>query len=118
VESPDGESIFYVAESGGSIWQIPKEGGRETEVVSCVHPTAYGFAATTEGIYYRDCSPLSKQHIRLFSFATRGSRPVAQANELPFGTSLTVSPDEKYLLFDQAAKMDMDLILLENFRIN
>jgi Tol biopolymer transport system component len=117
VESPDQKSIFYVAESGGAIWQISKEGGKETEVVSCVHPTAYGFAVTKEGIYYRDCSESTKQYIRLFSLATRKSRPVAEANELPYGTSLSVSPDGQYLLFDQAAKTDSDLILLKNFRV-
>jgi Tol biopolymer transport system component len=117
VESPDQNSIFYVAESGGAIWQVPKNGGRETEVVSCVHQTAYGFELTTEGIYFRDCSESSKQYIRFFNFATRQSRPVAEANELPFGSTLSVSPDGKYLLFDQAAKMDTDLILLENFRL-
>jgi Tol biopolymer transport system component len=115
VESSDGKSIFYVAESGGSIWRVPKEGGQETEVVSCVHQTAYGFALTAEGIYYRDCSESKKQYIRFFNPATRQSRPVAEANAPPFGTALSVSPDGKYLLFDQAGNNDMDLILLEDF---
>jgi Tol biopolymer transport system component/DNA-binding winged helix-turn-helix (wHTH) protein len=118
LESPDGKWIYYVAESGGTIRQVPTDGGKETDVVSCVHPTAYGFAVTEQGIYYRDCSESAKQHIRLFRFATRRSRLIAEANEMPFGTSLTVSPDEKHLLFDQATPMDADLILLENFRIN
>jgi Tol biopolymer transport system component len=116
-ESPDRQSIFYVAESGGAIWQVPKDGGKETEVVSCVHQTAYGFAVTREGIYYRGCSESTKQYIRFFSLATWQSRPVAEANEVPFGTSLSVSPDGQYLLFDQAAKTDADLILLKNFRV-
>lgn len=117
VESLDGKSVFYVAESGGAIWQVPVGGGKETEVVSCVHPTAYGFALTAEGIYFRDCSESGKQYIRLYSLTTGQSRPVAEANEAPFGASLSVSPDGNYLLFDQAAKMDVDLSLLENFRV-
>lgn len=117
VESPDRLSIFYVAESGGAIWQVPKDGGKETELVSCVHQTAYGFAVTTDGIYYRDCSESAKQHIQFFSLATRQSRPVTKASELPFGTSLSVSPDGQYLLFDQAARTDTDLVLVKNFRV-
>jgi Tol biopolymer transport system component len=117
VESPDGKSIFYVAESGGAIWRVPKDGGQETEVVSCVHQTAYGFALTANGIYYRDCSESKKQYIRFFNLTTRQSRPVAEASAPPFGTSLSVSPDGKYLLFDQAGNIDTDLILLEEFRV-
>ena len=113
VESPEGGTIYYVAESGGAIWKVPAAGGTETKVVSCVHDTAYGFAVTIEGIYYRDCSGESKQHIQFHDIKTGQNRPVSEATDLPFGTSLSVSPDRKYIVFDQAASIEMDLMLAE-----
>jgi hypothetical protein len=40
-----------------------------------------------------------------------------EAAHLPFGAALSVSPDEQYLLFDQATKIEMDLMLIPNFRL-
>ena len=113
VESPEGGTIYYVAESGGAIWKVPAAGGTETKVVSCVHDTAYGFAVTSEGIYYRDCSGQSKQYIQFHDLKTGQNRPVSDAIDLPFGTSVSVSPDRKYIVFDQAASIEMDVMLAE-----
>jgi hypothetical protein len=73
-----------------------------------------GFAVTAEGIYYP--APLRSENqrfIRFFRFSTQGSRPVAVAAN-PSG--MTVSPDSKYVVFDQSDTLGSDLMLVKNFR--
>ena len=70
-----------------------------------------------EGIYY-GAPPHSgeKRFIQFFNFATGESRPVVVAKR-PFHVGMSVSPDSRYILFDQYDESSSDLMMLENFRI-
>jgi serine/threonine protein kinase len=57
--------------------------------------------------------------LQFFDFATRRTTPLATL-EGPRGTfqitSLTVSPDERFVLYTQRDQLEFDLMLVENFR--
>jgi len=113
-ESTDGKTVYYVAEQGGAIWKVRASGGQEIEVVRTVHPTAYGFAVTAEGLYFRNGAYDGTQYVLFFSFATGRTRPVVELVDLPFGAALSISPDGKQLLIDQAARPEIDLMLIRH----
>jgi Tol biopolymer transport system component len=114
--SHDGRTIFYVRQQDpGEIWSIPAEGGEPSRVIGPTHLFPVGFTATAKGIYY-GAAPHEgdTRFIRFFSFATGRSAPVVLANH-PFHSGMTVSPDGRYLLFDQYDESKSDLMLVENF---
>jgi hypothetical protein len=95
---------------------VPVSGGIETEVAAPVCPE-FGFALTGEGLYFpAPASSGGACEFRLLSFATGQSRPVTQKTALPLGRTVNVSPDGKYLLFEQSEKTGMDLMLVKEFR--
>ena len=116
IESPDGNTVFHFARDGSGIWSLPVTGGPSTKVVGPVHPYPSGFAVTAEGIYYAAPPHSGEQRfIRFFRFSTRQSRPVAVASHA-FYLGMSVSPDSRYVLFDQIDESESDLMLVENFR--
>jgi Tol biopolymer transport system component len=118
IESPDGKTIFYhVLRDPGEIWSVPSHGGQSVRVTGPTQSFPVGFDVTAEGIYY-GAPPHSGEHrfIRFFSFSTGQSRPLAMAKG-PFHVGMSVSPDSRYLLFDEYDESGSDLMLVENFRL-
>jgi Tol biopolymer transport system component/DNA-binding winged helix-turn-helix (wHTH) protein len=117
-ESPDGKTLFYhVLQDPGEIWSVPVQGGRSVKVIGPTQPYPVGFAVTSEGIYYGALPHSGEQrYIRFFNFRTGQSRPVVLANR-QFHVGMSVSPDSKYILFDQYDESGSDLMLVENFRL-
>jgi hypothetical protein len=72
---------------------------------------------TSDGIYY-GAPPHAGQErfIRFYSFARRRSTPVVLAKH-PFHSGMSVSPDSRYILFDQYDEEGSDLMLVENFQL-
>jgi len=116
LESPDGKSVFYIALNDGGIGSVPAGGGESVKVAGPTHDYPFGFAVTAEGLYY-PAPPHSGEHsfIRFFSFSTGKSRPVAVGSHA-FYLGMSVSPDSKYVIFDQLDETSSDLMLIENFR--
>jgi tricorn protease-like protein len=118
VESPDGKLVYSASASKRAIWQVPAAGGAETQVVAPVHPSLLGFEVTKEGIYYPGPPhSVDRCYIRFFSFSTGQDRPVVLIGDSPFGFVVSVSPDERFLLFHKTEKPGMDLMLVEDFRL-
>jgi Tol biopolymer transport system component len=119
-ESPDGRTVYYVkGRSEPGLWQVSTEGGEETRVFEAnVDPG--NWAAVARGIYFLTRQPSQTPYtLEFFDFATR---QVTQITTLE-GTKgtflisgLTVSPDERWVLYAQRDKLDYDLMLVENFR--
>lgn len=119
VESADGQMLYYRSSSEANamaIWRVPVEGGQPVEVVGPAHAWPFGFTVTPDGVYY-PAPPHSgeSRFIRFLSFATGENRPVAVAS-YPFRYGMSVSPDSKYILFDQLDEIRSDLMLVEDFR--
>jgi Tol biopolymer transport system component len=109
-ESKDGKAIYYAKseEFLSSLWKVPVEGGEEELVLESVFNTA--FALTQNGIYF-----ISQPGLSYFRFSTGTSKRLLAIQR---GThiGLTVSPDEKWLLYPQVDQDGSDLVLVENFR--
>lgn len=115
-ESADGKKVYYhVLRDPGEIWSIPVEGGEAVKVAGPTQRFPVGFAVTTEGVYYGAPPHADDQRfVRFFNFSTGQDRPVAIANR-PFHSGMSVSPDSRYILFDQYDESGSDLMMVENF---
>jgi Tol biopolymer transport system component len=120
--SPDGKVIYFTRTSSGlgkGLWSIPVEGGAPVQVADFGVTSLWSVAGAN---LYWAAVPRAGQpgHISVLNPATGESRKlIALSPEFPVssgGTSLTVSPDEKSVLFVRYDREDADLMLVENFR--
>ena len=103
------------------IWRVPLAGGDESEVVK--GPVGWeDWALGRRGLYYATVrhlvvSPPAGVHDPVPGLQLR---PYDAALSKDAGTtthrSLTVSPDEKWILFGEAPGWQSELMLMENFR--
>jgi eukaryotic-like serine/threonine-protein kinase len=120
VESPDGRRVYYVkGRVGSDLWQVGAEGGEETRVVEAKIDER-NWAVEAHGIYFLTLHrEVSAYALEFYDFATRQTTQITTI-EGPRSTflisGLTVSPDERWILYAQRDKIDFDLMLIENFR--
>jgi hypothetical protein len=118
-ESADGHTVYYLRGQGESgLWQVSTEGGEEMQVFK-VRVDPWNWAAVTRGIYFLTVQGASHYALEFFDFATRQTTQVTileRPNPTSFISALTVSPDERWVLYAQRDKIDFDLMLVENFR--
>ena len=115
-ESPDGKAVFYhLLREPGEIWRIPVQGGEPVRIAGPTQRFPVGYTVTAEGIYYGAPPHAGDQRfIRFFSFSTGQDNPVVTAKR-PFHSGMSVSPDSRYILFDQYDESGSDLMMVENF---
>ena len=65
-----------------------------------------------DGIYFGPANPFG--NVSFFDFATRHIHSVFEAEQAPFG--LSVSPDGRYMLYSQNGEIRSDIMLVEHFR--
>jgi dipeptidyl aminopeptidase/acylaminoacyl peptidase len=117
VESEDSRYLYFSKTGLSGIWRVPLAGGDESEVVK--GPVGWqNWALVRRGLYYatlpdRGRPEYTLQYLNLGSGRTTPlyvkSAPLAHQ-------SLTVSPDEKWMLFGEAPGQESELMLMENFR--
>jgi Tol biopolymer transport system component len=125
-ESPDGESIYYLAGLDGpsTLWRLPRVGGAPAKVLADVFLA--NFTVLTQGVYYIDRPsgqggthyvdlPTGETRLRYFDLATRRSATVAR-NLGTVDIPLTVSPDGRTILYSRLDSSVNDLMLVANFR--
>jgi Tol biopolymer transport system component len=114
-ESFDGKTLYFIPlGQGKGIWKIPVQGGEATQVVTePINDLAYAVGA--EGIFYSP-APDSNQRgsIRFFNFSTGQSRAVVVMDH-PASLPMSLSPDQRFLLFAPSDRIGIDLMLIENF---
>jgi len=122
VESMDGKYFYYVVTaSGGGIWKVPVDGGDETLVLPVNLRWWTNWALGDEGIYFLDFTGEGnprKMLLKLFRFDTRQTTQIA-ALEQPVRhalVQLSLSPDARWLVYDQLDRSESDLMLIDNFR--
>jgi Tol biopolymer transport system component/DNA-binding winged helix-turn-helix (wHTH) protein len=114
-ESPDGKSIFYMTLDFTRIESVPVGGGPPSKIAGPLHGYPSAFDVTAEGIYYEAPPHAADQRfVRFFSFATAQSTPVAVTNR-QFVFGMSISPDGRYVLFDQIDESGSDLMLVRGF---
>ena len=115
LEGPDG-NVYYLSLDNDRIDSVGAGGGASSKIVAPLHRYPCGFDVSSRGVYY-EAPPHSgdSRFIRFLSFTSGEDRPVAVA-KYAFSLGLSVSPDEKYILFDQFDEFDRDLMLISDFR--
>jgi dipeptidyl aminopeptidase/acylaminoacyl peptidase len=120
-ESRDGRYLYYSpSQTPGAVWRVPVRGSEETRIVP--GPTAWSeWALGRTGIYYttmRQALPgrRSEYTIRFHDLAS-GKTTTLLHEEGPFVRFwLTVSPDERWMLYMNSPMPQAELMLMENFR--
>jgi Tol biopolymer transport system component len=115
-ESFDQTSIFFTKYNDG-LWRIPVSGGEEKQVFEdIVAGGGLEYTPAPTGIYFiRRTRAGSQEDLAFFSFATGQIRSLAEIRR-PTGYGLTVSPDDRTVLYTQIDHASSDLMLVENFR--
>jgi hypothetical protein len=119
LESRDGKTVYYCHDAPEKgIWKVPAGGGKAAQVAGPYFPRLCGLAVTAEGLYYTAAPDFRKQHsIRFVSFSTGESRPVV-VSDGPLGAlALSVSPDQRFVIYAQRDRAGRDLMLIENFTV-
>jgi len=113
LESLDGKTLYFGKEGGaGSIWKMPVAGGPEQQIADSLFRT--NFAVTTRGLYYMTSPDFSRKcSLRFYNFATGATTTILPIGIGEFG--LDVSPDGRYLAYDQLDNPGSVLMLIENF---
>ena len=93
---------------------MPVAGGEAMRVTGPVTDVPE-FVVTAEGIYYAAALESHNQTlIRFLSFSTEKTRTVV-VTDRQFGRGLSLSPDQRFLVFTQHDQTGRDLMLIENF---
>ena len=112
-ESVDGNTLFYVNDE--KLWKMPASGGKE-ELVIDEPMDDYNFAISATGVYFIPAFGTKlRESIRCFRFATGKAEQLMPLNKSP-GLGLSVSPDERWLLWSQFDQEGSDIMLIDNFR--
>ena len=114
-ESPDGAWLYFTRDGSTrtALMKIPSAGGPETQVVDDVWLRA--FAPATHGVYYIRKDGAKTAAIRFLNEQSGVARQV-QALTKPLWSSLSISPDEQFVLWTQADQYGSDLLMIQNFR--
>jgi Tol biopolymer transport system component len=119
-ESEDGRYLYYAKASTSGIWRVTLAGGDESEVVA--GPVAWqDWALGRQGLYYaqtryRVPHRRSELAIQYLDFSSGRTTTLFRKEGAAAYLSMTVSPDEKWILFGEVPAWQSELMLLENFR--
>ena len=116
IASPDGKWIYFSRGPAG-IWRVPVDGGEETKLLDVRLNHSYSFRLSATGIYFaaaRD-SVSKKVPLKLYRFADGKTVELGHFDK-SISFDLSVSPDERWLLYAQLDSSVDDLMLVENFR--
>ena len=110
-ESVDGKDLYYTKEQG--LWKKPVPGGDERRVAASLVES--NFAPAKRGIYFLENTASSETTVRVqfLDFATQTVRTLTTVPG-PVGLEISVSPDERWMLFQRDDREGSELMLVEN----
>jgi len=111
-ESPDGRFVFFPRDK--AIRRVPVAGGDEEKVVQAEQAIFNGWDVYDRGLCYFDARPDGTRVLRVYEFASGRARDLAEIAKDNGG--LAVSPDGRWVVYDQQDAYGSDLVLVENFR--
>ena len=119
-ESPDGRFLYFTKTwdylgpaSVNEIWRMPVDGGEETLVVTGIK-SYRTFVVGRRGVYYAH-GESGRDSIRVHDLSTGRSQVVLELSK-PIAPGLSLSPDERSLLYSQVDDEGSELMLVDNFR--
>src|SRR5918993_777886 len=117
---PDGRFLYFTRTwdylgpaSVNEIWRMPVDGGEETLVVTGIK-SYRTFVVGRRGVYYAH-GESGRDSIRVHDLTTGRSHVVLELSK-PIAPGLSLSPDERYLLYSQVDDEGSELMLVDNFR--
>jgi Tol biopolymer transport system component len=117
VDSTDGKLIYYTSQTPtGVLSQVPAAGGEESATVSAdILSLAANLTVTPRGIYYL-YSPMPERWVDIWMspFGNRTPLRVGRISNRNMGNGISVSPDNRYLLFSALDTASGDLYLAYN----
>ena len=116
IESGDG-FLYYAKEarSPSSIWRVPVNGGAEVHVVDGLS-YSINFAVGERGLYFVAVGDTGdKPSVDFFDFAT-GKRSTLVRLDKPFWFGMTLSPDERSLVFSLVDSAGSNVMLVDRFQ--
>jgi Tol biopolymer transport system component len=116
--SADGRDIYYTKYRARGIFRAPVGGGEEVLVLDFKENDSWGdWALARDGIYFLDRSDLPRAGVRFFDFATRAVRRVVALERDPGpDPGLSLTPDDRWLVFSRNDLLNHDLMLVEHYR--
>jgi Tol biopolymer transport system component/DNA-binding winged helix-turn-helix (wHTH) protein len=116
IESGDG-FLYYAKrpESPSSIWRVPVDGGAEVAVVDGLS-YSINFAVTARGLYFVAINGTPDHPSVDFLDFRSGQRSTLVRLDKPFWFGLTLSPNERSLVFSVVDNAGSNLMLVEGFR--
>jgi Tol biopolymer transport system component len=117
IESRDGKTLYYCHElPEKGVWKIPAQGGMAERVTGALSEENCGLAVTDEGIYYAAALDSRNRHsIQFFSFSTGQTHDVVVSVRRVGRLGLSVSPDQRFVLFVQQDQSGSDLMMIKDF---
>jgi Tol biopolymer transport system component len=114
-ESPDGHYLYFSKYGGPELWRVALDSGREERVEQVALSNDTAWDVTSAGIWYiGTAGPRSVQALNLLLFSTGAVKPITSIPAaVDFG--LSVSPDERSVLYSQSYRPTSDLMLVEQF---
>jgi eukaryotic-like serine/threonine-protein kinase len=111
-ESPDGKWLYFSGEgTNSSLRKMPAGGGDETQVLPSI--TCWNFAVMDDGVYFVTRTG-QRFAIEFIDFETGRTEVIAPVGEGYFG--LSVSPDRKWILYDQTLPRSSELVLADGLK--
>jgi len=112
-ESPDGKWLYFAGEGAdSSLRKMPVGGGEETQVLPSI--ASWNFAVMDDGVYFVTGTGGHRFAIEFLKFATGKAEVLAPIGFGYFGFS--VSPDRKWMLYEQTIPSNSELVLAEGFQ--
>jgi Tol biopolymer transport system component len=112
-ESLNGRMLYYTKTyPKSSLWGMPVGGGQEIELVKSID--WFGFAPAKKAIYFEQLNNDGSTSVQFLNLATGKVGTIITVHRLLWG-GLSISPDERYLLYSQFDQRGSDLMLIENF---
>jgi Tol biopolymer transport system component/DNA-binding winged helix-turn-helix (wHTH) protein len=117
-ESSDGQRLYYTnLGARNQIWSVQVDGQDEHPLENLPEFSWPAWDVGRRGIYYFDALH-PDGFIHFYDFAAKRSRPLARLPGLPepFSDQISLSPDEKDLVYSQTTEYSSDITLVEGFR--
>lgn len=116
-ESFDGKTVYFASSSARTVLRkvslraLPgtSEGGDGLPRVN----NAGVWAVAPGGIYFVPAE--APRSLRYFDFATRQIRPIFEVDKY-FGSGLSVSPDDRWILYTLVGDVNSDIMLVDHFQ--